>query len=163
MKMKYITVQLFDSCSLDIKKDVVAVLFPIVDGLSHKDVASLHRAGQRAVKSAGFCEVDFERKLVLVYGESETLKMGPNQNDGDIIAGYFGWAKIKSDHVFECSAKCVHTEHCCAEHGCKYGDKDCVVWLGFAKQSYGYWDGRTVNPIPEISTEVFMKRRADSL
>ena len=23
--------------------------------------------------------------------------------------------------------KCVHTEHCCAKHGCKYMDDDCPV------------------------------------
>ena len=32
--------------------------------------------------------------------------------------------------------KDVHTEHCCSEHGCKYGDKDCAVVTGKAPQSY---------------------------
>ncbi len=33
--------------------------------------------------------------------------------------------------------KCVHTEHCCIEHGCKYGEEDaCPVWLGYKPQSY---------------------------
>lgn len=32
--------------------------------------------------------------------------------------------------------KDVHTEHCCARHGCKYGDEDCPVELGLKKQSY---------------------------
>lgn len=32
--------------------------------------------------------------------------------------------------------KNVHTEHCCVEHGCKYGDLDCPVWLGYQRQSY---------------------------
>lgn len=32
--------------------------------------------------------------------------------------------------------KCVHTEHCCRIHGCKYGDKNCPVWLGFKTQSF---------------------------
>lgn len=32
--------------------------------------------------------------------------------------------------------KDVHTEHCCSEHGCKYGDKDCTVVTGKAPQSY---------------------------
>ncbi len=45
-------------------------------------------------------------------------------------------------HVFTSDQKCVHTEHCCAKNGCKYGEEDsCPVWLGYAKQSYGYWDG----------------------
>lgn len=30
----------------------------------------------------------------------------------------------------------VHQRHCCALHGCKYGDKDCAVVLGIAKQDY---------------------------
>lgn len=34
------------------------------------------------------------------------------------------------------SPKDVHTEHCCLKHGCKYGDNDCTVVLGFKKQSY---------------------------
>lgn len=30
----------------------------------------------------------------------------------------------------------VHRTHCCFEHGCKYGDKDCPVELGLVKQDY---------------------------
>jgi len=57
-------------------------------------------------------------------------------------------------------SKDVHTEHCCAMHGCKYGDEFCSVWLGYKKQSYGYWDGYDETcPIPEISEEEFKKRR----
>lgn len=33
--------------------------------------------------------------------------------------------------------KDVHTEHCCYEHGCKYGeDNTCTVALGLMKQSF---------------------------
>lgn len=32
--------------------------------------------------------------------------------------------------------KDVHTEHCCGEHGCKYGDEDCPVALKQKIQSY---------------------------
>lgn len=32
--------------------------------------------------------------------------------------------------------KNVHTEHCCAKHGCKYSDTDCPVFSGKQKQSY---------------------------
>lgn len=32
--------------------------------------------------------------------------------------------------------KDVHTEHCCAKHGCKYCDEDCTVVTGKLKQSY---------------------------
>jgi deoxyribose-phosphate aldolase len=30
----------------------------------------------------------------------------------------------------------THIKHCCAEHGCKYNDKDCPVVLGLFKQAY---------------------------
>lgn len=91
MNMKYITVQLFELGGLDIKKEVVAILFPIVEGLSHKDVANLHRAGHRAILSAGFCEVDFENKSVFVYSESETLKMKPKDGDDRILSQLLGF------------------------------------------------------------------------
>ena len=32
--------------------------------------------------------------------------------------------------------KCVHTEHCCVHHGCKYRDANCPVELGIKIQSY---------------------------
>lgn len=56
--------------------------------------------------------------------------------------------------------KCVHTEHCCAKNGCKYGEEDsCPVWLGYVKQSSEYWDGTESYPIPNIPTEIFQRRR----
>lgn len=30
----------------------------------------------------------------------------------------------------------VHETHCCYKHGCKYGDVDCPVKIGLAKQEY---------------------------
>lgn len=30
----------------------------------------------------------------------------------------------------------VHTSHCCAEHGCKYGNAECPVVLGTHEQEY---------------------------
>lgn len=32
--------------------------------------------------------------------------------------------------------KCVHTEHCCKDHGCKYGDEACPVVNGVKAQSF---------------------------
>lgn len=32
--------------------------------------------------------------------------------------------------------KNVHTEHCCKQHGCKYGEEDCSVSNGILEQSY---------------------------
>lgn len=58
--------------------------------------------------------------------------------------------------------KCVHTEHCCAENVCKYGDKNCPVWLGYKKQSFPYWDGGIEDIeyfIPIIPEEEFIQRR----
>jgi hypothetical protein len=34
----------------------------------------------------------------------------------------------------------VHIHHCCAIHGCKYGDEDCPVWGLLVKQKYPCWD-----------------------
>jgi len=34
----------------------------------------------------------------------------------------------------------VHINHCCIIHGCKYGDEDCPVAYGTAKQAYPCWD-----------------------
>lgn len=36
----------------------------------------------------------------------------------------------------EVTDKCVHTEHCCSLHGCKYGLDDCPVTTGKKKQSF---------------------------
>lgn len=30
----------------------------------------------------------------------------------------------------------VHASHCCHSHGCKYGDEDCPVELGYVPQDY---------------------------
>ncbi len=30
----------------------------------------------------------------------------------------------------------VHAAHCCADHGCKYGDKNCPVVKGKVNQKY---------------------------
>lgn len=30
----------------------------------------------------------------------------------------------------------VHINHCCSNHGCKYGDVDCPVWLGMTNAKY---------------------------
>lgn len=30
----------------------------------------------------------------------------------------------------------IHATHCCAEHGCKYGDEDCPVVTGKVQQRY---------------------------
>jgi hypothetical protein len=30
----------------------------------------------------------------------------------------------------------VHTSHCCAQHGCKYGDQDCPVQTKAHEQEY---------------------------
>lgn len=32
--------------------------------------------------------------------------------------------------------KDVHTEHCCEEHGCKYGDRNCTVKTKVKPQSF---------------------------
>lgn len=48
----------------------------------------------------------------------------------------------------EKNMKDVHTEHCCAKHGCKYGDEDCTVIMGIAPQSFDCescdWDSQNL-------------------
>lgn len=54
--------------------------------------------------------------------------------------------------------KCVHTEHCCIEHGCKYGDDDCPVATGIKYQSYRceycYEDGTTIEDLQRSFKEL---------
>lgn len=59
--------------------------------------------------------------------------------------------------------KCVHTEHCCDIHGCKYGDVDCPVYLGMKPQSFVcetcYEEGvGSVKDKEVVSQEAFVKR-----
>lgn len=44
----------------------------------------------------------------------------------------------------------VHTEHCCIEHGCKYGEDDCPVYLGYSKQTYRCESCEEVDPVATI-------------
>jgi hypothetical protein len=63
--------------------------------------------------------------------------------------------------------KCVHTEHCCIGHGCKYGGGYCVVYRGYQAQSHpcedchhggGFFD--IENPaIPRVTVEEIDRRR----
>ena len=51
--------------------------------------------------------------------------------------------------------KDVHTEHCCDKHGCKYGNDDCTVTTGRARQSHRCedceYDGRDIRPWGEYT------------
>jgi hypothetical protein len=84
MKTKYIIVRLHQIDKL------VAVLFPDAYGLSHRDVARLHSASERAVVGAGFCEIDYQLKKVDVYGKSDTLEKQSKPEDAVTIAELFG-------------------------------------------------------------------------
>lgn len=49
-----------------------------------------------------------------------------------------------------------------ATNGCKYGEEDiCPVWLGYQKQSFGYF-GSEQHPIPDVYHHVFLKRRIEA-
>ena len=43
------------------------------------------------------------------------------------------------------SEPCVHTSHCCADHGCKYGQEDCPVETGKKDQEFPCEDCRSIN------------------
>lgn len=55
------------------------------------------------------------------------------------VAGQFGNAKNK----------CVHTEHCCIYHGCKYADDDCPVANKTEQQSYPCESCCDYEPMPD--------------
>lgn len=67
--------------------------------------------------------------------------MNPNQSGkGDKARNNWG-TKFRNnfDSINWLSAtqdKCVHTEHCCVVHGCKYGKEDCPVETGQKRQSF---------------------------
>lgn len=62
--------------------------------------------------------------------------------------------------------KCVHTQHCCVNHGCKYGDPDCPVWLGKRNQSYPcescsmYEDINSLSEVVPVSKKILDERIA---
>lgn len=49
---------------------------------------------------------------------------------------------------------CIHTGHCCVEHGCKYGDVDCPVWLAAKKQGFPCESCNGKMPLAPLSDEV---------
>lgn len=52
--------------------------------------------------------------------------------------------------------KNVHTEHCCIEHGCKYGENSyCPVVNGFQKQSYPCEQCYGVIPEVELVNNIY--------
>lgn len=57
----------------------------------------------------------------------------------------------------------VHSRHCCIEHGCKYGEEDCPVWLGYEKQDHHceicMWCTEELYNIPTVSEEELNNRR----
>ena len=76
------------------------------------------------------------------------------------IKDVWGYKEPEPPHVFTSDQKCVHTEHCCVQNGCKYGEEDsCPVWLGYKKQSYGSYEDGESYPIPDIPTSIFLQRR----
>jgi hypothetical protein len=91
--MKYLIVKVYEFGGKDIVKDIVAIVFADIEGMTHRDVASLHQAGKRAVISAGFCEINHDNKTVEVYGESTTLEKHAAPEDAAIIEKLFGWKK----------------------------------------------------------------------
>lgn len=66
-------------------------------------------------------------------------------------------------------SKYVHTEHCCRNHGCKYYDSDCPVYLGYKAQSFPcedccdwvneFYIAIGMKDVPKVSFEEFKRRR----
>lgn len=66
----------------------------------------------------------------------------------------------------------THGTHCCAEHGCKYGDIDCPVVSGFMTQNYeceecsdSHWETKHFeNEIATLGDNAFLRHlKNDSL
>ena len=58
--------------------------------------------------------------------------------------------------------KCVHTEHCCILHGCKYGDEYCPVESGNKRQSFlcescNYMWENTPEENKELEEQIYAK------
>lgn len=81
-----------------ILKDRLDVEYPVIwpkpidplnwrSGVTHKDMASVHRASEVRVVSAGFCTIF---PTVTAGGKSESLRMESRPEDARIIAGFFG-------------------------------------------------------------------------
>lgn len=56
----------------------------------------------------------------------------------------------------------VHIGHCCVNHGCKYGYKDCPVELGTALQGYPCPSCRGIAEIDE-EVAALLKEREHSI
>ena len=55
--------------------------------------------------------------------------------------------------------KNFHSEHCCIEHGCKYGDDFCPVYLGIQTQSFRCEDCGG-DEMPRVTKEEIATRRS---
>lgn len=76
-------------------KDRLDAEFPIIwpcintgdyrSGISHREVADLHRASAVRVISAGFCELSPE---IVAYGRSESMDMESRGIDTEVIARF---------------------------------------------------------------------------
>ncbi len=81
-----------------ILKDRLDVEYPVIwpksldeidwrSGVSHKEMASVHRASGVRVVSAGFCTI---HPTITAGGVSESLRMNSRPEDSDIISKFFG-------------------------------------------------------------------------
>lgn len=74
------------------------------------------------------------RLCVGTYGGVAKHLLGETMDKG-LWRRMLNWEKEEMKRKEKKERKCVHTEHCCVNCGCKYGDEDCPVVLGLKKQS----------------------------
>jgi hypothetical protein len=89
------------------------------------DAATKHDLQKRAMDSI--------LRLAVHRHTSNLIKEGLTLNEIEEMAQKFGKPKLKREPE---ERQCVHTEHCCRVHGCKYSDEYCPVVLGEKSQSY---------------------------
>lgn len=72
-------------------------------------------------------EDDSSESFINPHYAYRTLVLG-NCQDNEVVTAIKRWK--------ESFTTCVHTRHCCEIHGCKYGDKKCLVARGLRYQEY---------------------------
>jgi|CXWL01.1.fsa_nt_gi hypothetical protein len=97
-----------------------------------------------------------------VHQNNLQLVTGLHTETGFVRFQTRGEQRIELIVPFKNMEKCVHTEHCCRIHGCKYSDNDCPVYLGQKPQSFSCEDCGEVKlaDIPMLSRREIESRES---
>lgn len=89
------------------------------------------------INSGGATTYSFEADVFYEDGSKESF-INPHYLYSALERGNYQNKNVMTavKHWKDSFATCVHTRHCCEEHGCKYGDPDCLVAMGIRHQEY---------------------------